>query len=226
MMAEKLGPRHDDSLVADLVIRAADGDSRAWDALVDRYLPLVWSTCRRYALDDGDAAHVCQTVWLRLASQLGKLHDPAGLPGWLAATTQRECRRLRTARRPASGQALDPGSNPVETAVAAGRELFLAERRAALRDAFTRLPPRCQQLITMLSEDPPVAHTEISGRLGIPVESIDSACGRCLERLRRDPAVTALTSADPWPHRRRKSWVTPATTAVASTQPRMIISQV
>jgi RNA polymerase sigma factor (sigma-70 family) len=183
-------------LVADLVIRARDGDSQAWDALVDRYLPLVWSICRRHALDRGDAAHVCQTVWLRLADQLSRLRDPAAVPDWLVTTTQRECARLRRARKPASGQALDPESSPAATAAAAGHELFLAERRAALRDAFTRLPAQCQQLITMLSDDPPVAHTEISGRLGIPVESIEPACRRCLDRLRHDPALTALTNAE------------------------------
>ena len=191
-MARKLRSTHDGSLVADLVIRASDGDSQAWDALVDRYLPLVWSICSRH-LDRGDAAHVCQTVWLRLADQLARFRDPAALPDWLVTTTQRECARLRRARRPASRPALDLESSPAGQAAAAGHELFLAERRAALRDAFTRLPAQCQQLITMLSEDPPVAHTEISGRLGIPVGSIEPACRRCLDRLRNDPALTALT---------------------------------
>ena len=37
--------------------------------------------------------------------------------------------------------------------------------------------------------------TEISARLGIPVASIGPAHGRCLDKLRRDPAVAALTSA-------------------------------
>ncbi len=195
-MAAKLRATQDGSLVADLVIRARDGDSQAWDALVDRYLPLVWSICRRHVLDRGDAAHVCQTVWLRLADQLARLRDPAAVPDWLVTTTQRECARLRRARRPASGQALDLESRPAGPTAAAGHGLFLAERRAALRDAFTRLPAQCQQLITMLSDDPPVAHTEISGRLGIPVESIEPACRRCLDRLRHDPALTALTNAE------------------------------
>ena len=194
-MAGKLRSTHDRSLVADLVIRASDGDSQAWDALVDRYLPLVWSICCRH-LDRGDAAHVCQTVWLRLADQLARFRDPAALPDWLVTTTQRECARLRRARRPASGPAPDLESRPARPAAAAGHELFLAERRAALRDAFTRLPAQCQQLITMLSEGPPVTHAEISGRLGIPVESIEPACRRCLDGLRHDPALTALTNAE------------------------------
>ena len=31
--------------VTDLVARAANGEKRAWDALVERYSPLIWSIC-------------------------------------------------------------------------------------------------------------------------------------------------------------------------------------
>jgi len=37
--------------------------------------------------------------------------------------------------------------------------------------------------------------TEISARLGIPVTSAVPARSRCLDKLRGDPAVAALTSA-------------------------------
>ena len=35
-----------------LVTRARTGDKQAWDELVDRYAPLIWSICRRYGLDE------------------------------------------------------------------------------------------------------------------------------------------------------------------------------
>ena len=44
----------------------------------------------------------------------------------------------------------------------AEQELPAAERHAALREAFTRLPPCCQQLIALLTEDPPVPYAQIS----------------------------------------------------------------
>ena len=85
----------DDMSVTDLVTRARIGDQQAWDALVERYTPLVWSVCRQYWLGITDAQDVGQTVWLRLVDQLGNLRDPAALAGWLATTTRRECiRRL------------------------------------------------------------------------------------------------------------------------------------
>jgi len=80
--------------VAALVMRARDGDERAWAALVDRYAPLIWSLCRRYRLGTTDTGDVGQTVWLLLVNQLGQIRDPAALPGWLATTTRRECTRV------------------------------------------------------------------------------------------------------------------------------------
>jgi len=71
----------------------------------------------------------------------------------------------------------------------------VAERHAALREAFSRLSPCCQRLLTLLIDEPSMPDTEISARLGIPVTSIGPARGRCLDNLRRDPAVAALTSA-------------------------------
>ena len=75
-------------------------------------------------------------------------------------------------------------------------ELLLAERHAALREAFARLPPRSQRLIALLIEDPPVPYAEISATLGIPVGSIGPARSRCLDKLRCDPAIAGLINAE------------------------------
>ena len=48
----------DDLNVAGLVTRAHNGDQQAWDALVKRYAPLVWSICRRYQLGNADTEDV------------------------------------------------------------------------------------------------------------------------------------------------------------------------
>jgi RNA polymerase sigma factor (sigma-70 family) len=187
----------DEPAVTDLVARAGNGDKQAWDALVEHYAPLIWSICRRHRLGDADAGDVGQSVWLHLADQLRSLPDPAALPSWLATTTRRECLRvLRAARGPqAAGHVLDTGSIPDERAVPAGQELPAAERHAALSVAFTRLPSPCRQLIALLIADPPVPHAEISARLGIPAGSIGPDRARCLDKLRRDPAIAALIDA-------------------------------
>jgi caffeoyl-CoA O-methyltransferase len=70
----------------------------------------------------------------------------------------------------------------------------MAERHASLREAFSRLSPCCQRLLALLIAEPPLSGTEISARLGVPAGSIGPTRSRCLEKLRRDPAIAALTS--------------------------------
>ena len=94
------GPAAGEATVADLVMRARSGDQRAWDAIVERYAPLVWSICRRYRLSGADTDDAGQAVWLQLVDQIDRIRDPAALPGWLATTTRRECGRIvRAAHR-------------------------------------------------------------------------------------------------------------------------------
>lgn len=187
---------HDD--LTALVTRATNGDKQAWDELVERYAPMMWSICRSYRLGQADAGDVGQNVWLQLTGQLLFLRDPAALPGWLATTTHRECSRvLRAARKQeAPGLWLDAADIPDEVTGAADSELPRAERHAVLREAFTHLPPGSRQLIALLIHDPAVPYAEISARLGIPVRSIGPARSRCLEQLRRDPAIAALINAE------------------------------
>ena len=57
-MTAKASPTRNGPSVTELVIRAKYGDKQAWDALVERYAPLVWSICRRYRLGNADAEDV------------------------------------------------------------------------------------------------------------------------------------------------------------------------
>ena len=191
VMAIEAVQARDGPLVTDLVTRAIGGDSHAWDALVERYIPLVWSICRVHRLDHADARTVNQTVWLQLADRLGALRNPAALTGWLAATTHRECDRIRRAahQRPDHGQLPEAAIVPGEQAQMEERELLAAELHATLREAFAQLPSHCQRLVAMLIQDPPVPDAEISATLGIPVRSIRRNCHSCLQRLRAYPGV-------------------------------------
>ena len=135
---------------------------------------------------------------------LDNLRDPAALPGWLATTTRRECCRVLRApcKLPADGQVLE--NMPDEQTATAEHELLVAERNAALREAFARLPSGCQRLLALLIADPPVPYTEISARLGIPVGSIGPNRRRYLDRLRRDPAIARLIDAEAAPGGERR----------------------
>jgi RNA polymerase sigma factor (sigma-70 family) len=187
----------DDPAVISLVAQARDGDQRAWDEIVDRYAPLVWAICRRYQLGRSDTDDVAQTVWLLLVEQLGKLRQPAALPGWIATTTARECLRvLRRASRydhnelPGDGQ-FEPAESPLIE-----QEMLAAELNAAVRAAFTQLPGRCRELLAMLISDPPASYAQISATLSIRIGSIGPQRARCLDRMRRSASLSAFTDTE------------------------------
>src|SRR4029077_12868770 len=128
----------DDPIVADLVTRAGKGDQQAWDVLVERYSPLIWSICRHYRLSRADAEDVGQRIWLQFVNHMGAIREPAALPGWLTTTTRRGCNRVGRAARGAqggAGQLLDENI-PDKQIRTAEQELLAAERHAALREAF------------------------------------------------------------------------------------------
>ena len=186
----------DESSVVDLVERAGQGDKAAWDRIVERYAPLLWSVCRRYDLSGADADDVAANTWLRLVERLSTLREPAALPGWLATTTQRECLQLlrRRNRLIPTGQRADATD---ASAAELDNMLLLEERRVALRIAFDDLSERCRMLLGMLFAEPPLSYSEICDALGLAVGAIGPARQRCLARLRRNPALVAFAERPP-----------------------------
>src|SRR6516225_4091664 len=124
---------------------------------------MVWSICARFQLTSHDREDVRESEWLLLVEQLGKLREPAALPGWIATTTQRECLRVVMAARKSErlGTGLDDALQFVDHTII-DEEILMAERNAALRAACAELPTRCQQLLAMLTSDPPCSYAQIS----------------------------------------------------------------
>ncbi len=189
--------RDDPSVVA-LVVRARGGDRAAWDEIVERYASLVWSICKAFRLSRADSDDVGQTVWLSLVEQLPRLREPAALPGWLATATRREClRHAQLAERQQRLRQQVDADVLVDVRVPApDQELIDAERNAALMAGFRQLDERCQELLSMLMRQPPVPYSDISVKLSMPVGAIGPTRARCLEKLRRTPAVAALIRSE------------------------------
>lgn len=187
----------DDPCVAALVARAAAGDQRAWNELVERYAPLVWSICLRSRLNRQEIDDVGQSVWLSLVEHIGSLREPAALPGWLATTTRHECLRVLTvsgrhehAELPAEDRM--PG-DPLAAQI--DEEILIAERNVALRAAFAELSPQHRELLSLLMRDPPVSYQEIHVRLDIPMGSIGPTRKRALDLLRESQHIVALSDS-------------------------------
>lgn len=171
--------------VAQVVQRAAKGDTRAWERLVEQYARLIWSMTRDFKLTESDAADVVQVTWLRLLENIDRIESPAHVGSWLATTARRECLRCLAMRK---RMVLVDDEASLSAIPAHGPEvderLLAHDRAEEVREALSCLPGRWRQLLELLMADPPVPYSEISDQLGLPVGSIGPTRARCLTRLR------------------------------------------
>jgi len=177
-----------------LLALAEQGDQSAWNEVVRRFTNLLWSVCRSHRLTEDQSVDVIQTTWLRLVENLGKIHDPERLPGWLTTTARNECLRLfRRTGREEIGWADETVPGLVDEAAAAGvvagpetvdLRLLSDERDAELWRCFSQLSERCQRLLRVLMASESNAYAEVSEALGLPIGSIGPTRMRCLTRLR------------------------------------------
>lgn len=179
--------------VADLMSAAADNDQHAWRRLIRRFAPLVASVAHRFRLSAADVEDISQVVWLRLFENLGRIRDPAALPGWLSTTTQRESIRLlnRSSRwvcldsieQVADHAPTGPVSQPVD------HDLLQRESVDVVRSGLKELPARQRDLLLLGVAEPPIAYSEIAATLNMPVGSIGPTRARSLVKLRRTEAI-------------------------------------
>lgn len=168
-----------------VVRRAASGDLRAWNRLVEQYSRLIWSITAEFRLTETDAADVVQTTWLRFLEHIEDITQPSRVGSWLAVTARHECLRSLAARkRVVLGHDVEDIARVIPQGPEIDERLLANETAKVVREALALLPRQWQRLLELLMADPPASYAEISDQLGLPVGSIGPTRGRCLAKLR------------------------------------------
>jgi len=179
--------------LTELVERARDGDEDAWRTLVARVKNLVWKTVNGFRLGRGDAEDAFAATFFRLAEHIDTIREPERLPGWVATTARNES--LAIIKRNRRALALDP--TDISTPGDHAERIVDSELKQAIHESFKQLSEACQQLLRLLTADPPVSYEEVSAVLDMPMGSIGPNRQRCLERLRSNrpmrPFITETT---------------------------------
>ncbi len=170
----------------DLLNRCRDGDSAAWEELVERYERLVFGVAVREGLSRDDAADVTQIVFEALFTSLDKIREDERVSSWLLVVARRQVWRIRNRRvREHPVPEVDPGAECAGAGVPGG-DVDTSDKILDLYEAVGRLGDPCRELVTALYFDPSEpSYEEVAVRLGRPVGSIGPSRARCLERLRR-----------------------------------------
>ena len=187
-----------------LLLRLRQLDDReAWGEFVEQYTPRIFAWCRRYRLQDSDAADVTQEVLGKLVKAIRTFDYDASrgsFRGWLKTVTNNAVRDfLEDLARPGrgSGDTQIGGLLAALQAPDAIQDLTASleeeAERELLREAEARVQMRVQPntweayRLTALKN---VAASDAAAELGMPVSEVYVAKSRVLKMLREE--VTRL----------------------------------
>ena len=181
---------------AELFEQFRDGQREQIEPLVGLLNPLLWHVARACNLERSDAEDIVQTAWLQLVDRAGSIREPKAVVAWLGTTVRREAWKVsRTRRTSQSLDEQDTGFEPVDPGFGPVDLLLQDETQRMLWEHVSRLSPRCQQILRVISRGGAPDYVALSEILGIPVGSIGPTRGRCLAALRNSLSTDAHWSA-------------------------------
>ena len=160
-----------------LVVRAANGDVAAFDALIpsriDRCYRIAWSILK----NDDDAADATQEAFVSAWRTLPRLREAAAFDGWLnrivANASYMVLRRRRRLREVQPALVVDDPDAVVETPPDHVTESDVIVQRDTIGRAFDRLRPKERTILVLRYVDDRPVH-EIARSLGIPTGTVKS----------------------------------------------------
>ncbi|MFI5110120.1 MAG: RNA polymerase sigma factor [Terriglobales bacterium] len=169
-----------------LVRECLAGNEQAWAAVIEKYKRLIYSIPLRYGLASEDAADVFQAVCLEMFAELANLRKAESLKSWLISVTIHKCLHWKKRQRGEVELDAEGQEQPEAATIPPSQLLEELEREQSVREAISRLPARCAEMIRLLFyEQPPLPYVEVARRLGLATGSIGFIRGRCLKRLKK-----------------------------------------
>lgn len=166
------------------LIRAAQADITAFDALYDRYLPRVYRYARAHSADAHDATDLTQLVFLRALEALPR-YQPRGVPFavWLFRIARHAVIDAHRRQRPSvSWETLPEAQSPVASE-SLDQALIRQEEQGRLRDAISRLTGEQRELLA-LSVAAGLSAPEIALALGIRPDAVRKRLSRVIANLK------------------------------------------
>jgi RNA polymerase sigma factor (sigma-70 family) len=154
-------------------------DEAAFEELVQRHGPMVWSVCRRLLTRTEDAEDAFQAAFVVLLRRAGSIRDGALLGNWLYGVAYRVAvrARVRAARRAArekQGMLTEPAAAATETTT---------DWQHLLHEEVFRLPEKYRRPIVMCYLNGKT-NEEAAAALGCPVGTVKGRLSRARALLR------------------------------------------
>jgi polysaccharide export outer membrane protein len=117
---------------------ARDGEIAAFEILMRRHGPLVWSVCRRLLASDHDAEDAFQATFLVLVRKASSIRKQASVASWLYGVAHRIARRACARARQRFGPELADAASSADVLSEASKR----EVQTILEEELAQLPER------------------------------------------------------------------------------------
>lgn len=168
-----------------LIRQAQDGDLDAFNALYERYLPLVYRRVR-CVIPESDVEDVTQDIFVAVVRSLKSFRGNARFSTWLRTLVNRRVADYyRRHRPPETG--LDPDSSDMHPALidhSAGANPALMEEQVMLRRAINALPEDYRDVLLLRFAEG-LQFNEIAALRGQSLEATKSLFRRAVSALRK-----------------------------------------
>lgn len=175
-----------------LIAGLARGDTRAFDAVYDRYRAPLYAFLVRLTGSASVAEDLLQETWLRLARHSRALPPSTELRPWLFTVARNLYRSHRRWVLLDAGRLRELGLHPFEAAPGPFEAAAESATRRELEAALARLPLEQREVLLLCSVSG-FEPSEAAAILGISPEAtrqrLSRARARLRERLRTDPVL-------------------------------------
>jgi RNA polymerase sigma factor (sigma-70 family) len=161
-------PEGNQAGLAELVVRARDGNHDAWAEIYTQFAPGVFRFCRRAMPSREDAEDATSEVFLKVQSKLDQYDHSRPFNAWLYRVAANHCWDLLRRRR--VRQDLETGdieTMPLEHPDPGQLEQLIAQKsREEVRKALEQLPSRTRMALTLRYYSD-MSYDEIAETLGV-----------------------------------------------------------
>ncbi len=176
---------------AELVRDFLSGREAAFEEIVRRYRKMAYYTALRTVGNHDDADDVVQSSFISAYRNLAGFRGQSSLKTWLYRIVMNYSKNNLRDRRRHTGEEIEEWTASVPPAVEA--EMEQADRKAILKDAIARLPPRQQEVLRLRVEHD-LSFAEISETIGITLTAAKVNYHHAVKALRAgiDPSGAAV----------------------------------
>ena len=162
---------------ATLIRRVLDGETAAFEVLVERYQRVLYTVALRMLGNRDDAKDATQTAFVRAYERLASFDEQYRFFSWIYRILVNECLNVIRGRRPEDEltPVLATSGGPFESAVS-------SERQAQVQAALLQLTPEYRAVV-VLRHFAGLSYDEMADALGVPAKTVKSRLYSGRQRL-------------------------------------------